>query len=150
MNTSPSFHNQTILLVSDSVLVAQAMEQFVFNGLGMQVVARMHTFDNIQDAVRRFVPDVMIGYFSQLDTQQIECVRLAAIASPHLHILVIASTLSISLVQEVFSAGARGYLLDMPSREELLDALGRMMEHRIALDARLRATPEGKRLVIGW
>jgi DNA-binding NarL/FixJ family response regulator len=55
--------------------------------------------------------------------------------------------MAISLVQEVFSAGAQGYLLDMPSREELLSALETMREQHIALDVRLRATVEGKRLL---
>lgn len=147
MTTTIPFHSQTILLVSDSAPVAQAMEQFIFNGLAMRVVARLHTFDNIEDAVRRFVPDVMIAYFTELGTERIEHIRRAAESAPHLKILVIASTMAISLVQEVFSAGAQGYLLDMPSREELLSALETMREQHIALDVRLRATVEGKRLL---
>ncbi len=146
MATTTPFHSQTILLVSDSAPVAQAMEQFIFNGLAMRVVARLHTFDNIEDAVRRFVPDVMIAYFTELGGERIQHIRCAAASAPHLKILVIASTMAISLVQEVFSAGAQGYLLDMPSREELLSALETMREQHIALDVRLRATVEGKRL----
>lgn len=152
MNTasylSPSsFYSQTILLVSDSGAVAQAMEQFVFSGLQMRVVARLQTFDNLGDAVRRFIPDVVIAYFNALDTERIRQIRQIALAAPQVSILVIAPTTIASLILEVFSAGAQGYLLDMPSREELLSALETMREQHIALDVRLRATVEGKKLV---
>jgi DNA-binding NarL/FixJ family response regulator len=143
MNTashlSPSsFYSQTILLVSDSGAVAQAMEQFVFSGLQLRVAARLHTFDNLSDAVRRFIPDVVIAYFNALDTERIRQIRHIALAAPHVSILVIAPTTAASLIQEVFSAGARGYLLDMPSREELISALDRMRERGMVLDERLR------------
>ncbi|TAE33248.1 MAG: DNA-binding response regulator [Candidatus Kapaibacterium sp.] len=136
--TRPSFYSQTILLVSDSGAVAQAMEQFIFSGLQLRVAARLHTFDNLEDAVRRFVPDVAIAYFNALDTERIRQIRRIALAAPHVGILVIAPTTTASLVQEVFSAGARGYLLDMPSREELISALDRMRERGTAVDERLR------------
>jgi DNA-binding NarL/FixJ family response regulator len=97
--------------------------------------------------VRRFVPDVMIAYFTELGAERIEHIRRTAKSAPHLKILVIASTMAISLVQEVFSVGAQGYLLDMLSREELLSALETMREQRIALDVGLRATVEGQRLM---
>jgi DNA-binding NarL/FixJ family response regulator len=137
-----SFHSQTILLVSDSTSVAQAMEHFIFSGLPMRVVARVHTFDNLDDAIRRFVPDVVIAYFNELDSERTQQIRRIALTTPHVHILVIAPTTASSLVQEIFASGARGYLLDMPSREDLLTALDRIREQGMVLDERLTETEE--------
>jgi DNA-binding NarL/FixJ family response regulator len=137
-----SFHNRTVLLVSDSAAVAQAMEHFIFSGLPMRVVARVHTFDNLDDAIRRFVPDVVIAYFNELDSERTQQIRDISLAAPDIHILVIAPTTSSRHVRDVFAAGARGYLLDMPSREDLLTALDRIREQRMVLDERLTETEE--------
>lgn len=110
----------------------------MFSGLQLRVAARLHTFDNLDDAVRRFIPDVVIAYFNALDSERIRQIRHIALAAPQVSILVIAPTTAVSLIQEVFSAGARGYLLDMPSREELISALDRMRQQEKVLDERLR------------
>jgi DNA-binding NarL/FixJ family response regulator len=151
LNTVPAntdFYSQRVMLVSDSIEVGQALEQFVFSGLAMSVVARMQTFDNIVDAAHRFSPDVMVAYFTDIDAQRVERIRLVVQALPSLNVLVIANTVAMSIVREVFSAGAKGYLLDMPSREELLDALTRIADQRQVLDAELRKTAEGRRFAV--
>lgn len=80
--------------------------------------------------------------------QRVVRIRLVVQALPSLNVLVIANTVAMSVVREVFSAGAKGYLLDMPSREELLDALTRIADQRQVLDAELRKTAEGRRFVL--
>ncbi len=148
VSASPDFYHQRVMLISDSMEVGQALEQFVFNGLAMHVVARMQTFDNIVDAAHRFSPDVLIAYFGEVDAQRVERIRLVVQALPTLNVLVITNTIAMSVVREVFSAGAKGYLLDMPSREELLDALTQMADQRQVLDEKLRKTAEGKQFMM--
>jgi DNA-binding NarL/FixJ family response regulator len=145
--------NEQLLLISDRNDIAQAMEQFVFKTLGVNVVGKIHPLDDVADYLRRLNPSLVIAYLHNIGNA--ECAMLATLqatimeanrnASPK--ILVIAGDATPESAQRAFQAGANGYLIAMPTREEILEALQSMMNNRPALDGKLLATQYGKALV---
>ncbi len=116
-----------ILIISDDSAVAKALVQFVFEGLGVEVIGMPHFSDNLYDWLTRFTPDIALVYVQTLTLEQVEFMEqlLLKLRAGHFDnpVLVLTQTQVPVLHTSLLRAGCQAVLAPMPTREELLSAI---------------------------
>jgi DNA-binding NarL/FixJ family response regulator len=116
-----------ILIISDDNAVAKALVQFVFEGLGVEIIGMPHFSDNLYDWLTRFTPDIALMYVQTLTLEKVEYIEqlLLKLRADHFDnpILVLTQTKVPVLHSSLLRAGCQAVLAPMPTREELLVAI---------------------------
>lgn len=112
-----------ILLADDHTIVLQGLSKFLQEQEGMEVVGQAKDGYTTVDLARELSPDVIIMDISMPGLNGIEATRLIHGENPEIKIIGLSMHSARRYVQEMFKAGARGYLLKDCDFEELIGAI---------------------------
>ncbi len=112
-----------ILLADDHTIVLQGLSKFLQEQEGMEVVGQAKDGYTTVDLARELSPDVIIMDISMPGLNGIEATRLIHGENPDIKIIGLSMHSARRYVQEMFKAGARGYLLKDCDFEELIGAI---------------------------
>lgn len=120
----------TILLADDHSIVRAGLREALESQPGWTICGEA---SNGRDAVRlarELVPDVMILDISMPDLSGVIVARDVRKLKTHTELLIFTMHDSEQLVREVLSAGARGFVLKSASTENIIAAVGSLLNHK--------------------
>lgn len=115
--------NIRIIIADDHEIVRQGVRNLVENEGDMEIVGEATVGRDAVDLVGRFNPDVAILDISMPGLNGIEAARQIVKSGAKTHILMFTMHEAEQLVHEVFSAGAKGYLLKSDAGRHLVSAI---------------------------
>lgn len=126
-----------ILLVDDHAVVRTGYSTLLQNAANLEVIAEA---DNGQAALREYIdrrPDVVIMDLSLPGIGGLEAIRRIIARDPDARILVFSMHEDTVFVEQALQAGARGYITKSSAPEVLVDAVRRIAQGDIFLDAEI-------------
>ena len=114
-----------VLLVDDQELVRSGLRRILRRKDGFEVVAECVDGSEVEDAVRRSRPDVVVMDLRMRDVDGIEAPRRLTLRPDSPPVLVLTTFDDQDDVTEAIAAGANGYLLKDIDADELRDAVRR-------------------------
>lgn len=117
-----------ILLADDHTIVLQGLSRFLQEQEGMEVVGQAKDGPTVVDRARELSPDVIIMDISMPGLSGIEATRQIHAENPEIRIIGLSMYAAKRYVQEMWKAGARGYLLKDCDFEELIGAIHTVAE----------------------
>jgi DNA-binding NarL/FixJ family response regulator len=115
--------NIRILIADDHEIVRQGVRNLVSNEPDMEVCGEATIGRDAVDLATKLVPDVAILDISMPGLNGIEVTRQILKAKPDVRVLMFTMHDAEQLVHEVFSAGAKGYLLKSDAGRHLIAAV---------------------------
>ncbi len=128
-----------ILLADDHDVVRQGLRHLLEREPGWEVCGEARNGREAVDLARTLQPDVAIIDVAMPELNGIEATRRIRETSPSTEILVFTMHESEELVGEVFSAGARGYLVKSDAARLILAAVDALAAHQPFLSTRVTA-----------
>jgi DNA-binding NarL/FixJ family response regulator len=117
-------HNSlSILLADDHKIVRSGLRSLIERNPSLKIVAEADQGRMAVQLCREFLPDVVITDISMPDLNGIEATRQILEISPKTKVIILSMHSSQHFVEEVFKAGASGYLLKDCSLEEVVSAI---------------------------
>src|SRR5512146_224045 len=116
-----------ILLADDHTIVLQGLSRFLREQEDMDVVGQAKDGPTTVELARELTPDVVIMDISMPGLSGVEATRLIHREKPDIKIIGLSMHAAKRYVQEMYKAGARGYLLKDCDFDELIEAI-----HRVA------------------
>jgi DNA-binding NarL/FixJ family response regulator len=112
-----------ILLADDHTIVLQGLSRFLREQADMEVVGQAKDGLATVELTRELSPDVVIMDISMPGLSGIEATRKIHSEKPDIRIIGLSMHAAKRYVQEMYKAGARGYLLKDCDFDELIDAI---------------------------
>jgi DNA-binding NarL/FixJ family response regulator len=112
-----------ILLADDHTIVLQGLSRFLREQEGLEVVGQAKDGPTTVELARTLAPDVIIMDISMPGLSGIEATRLIHAEKPEIKIIGLSMHAAKRYVQEMYKAGARGYLLKDCDFDELIEAI---------------------------
>jgi DNA-binding NarL/FixJ family response regulator len=112
-----------ILLADDHTIVLQGLSRFLREQADMEVVGQAKDGPSTVELARELTPDVIIMDISMPGLSGIEATRLIHREKPDTKIIGLSMHAAKRYVQEMYRAGARGYLLKDCDFDELVAAI---------------------------
>ena len=112
-----------ILLADDHTIVLQGLSRFLREQEGMEVVGQAKDGPATVELARSLVPDIVIMDISMPGLSGIEATRLIHGEKPEIKIIGLSMHAAKRYVQEMYKAGAKGYLLKDCDFDELVAAI---------------------------
>lgn len=112
-----------ILLADDHTIVLQGLSRFLREQEDMEVVGQAKDGPTTVELAREFTPDIVIMDISMPGLSGIEATRLIHSEKPDIKIIGLSMHAAKRYVQEMYKAGARGYLLKDCDFDELVAAI---------------------------
>jgi DNA-binding NarL/FixJ family response regulator len=112
-----------ILLADDHTIVLQGLSRFLREQEGMEVVGQAKDGPTTVELARELSPDVIIMDISMPGLSGIEATRLIHAEKPEIRIIGLSMHAAKRYVQEMYKAGASGYLLKDCDFDELIEAI---------------------------
>jgi two-component system response regulator NreC len=117
-----------ILLADDHTIVLQGLSKFLQEQEGMEVVGQAKDGYTTVELARELSPDVIIMDISMPELNGIDATRLIHSENPDIRIIGLSMHSAKRYIQEMYKAGARGYLLKDCDFEELITAIRTVAE----------------------
>ena len=112
-----------ILLVDDHALFRQALRLLLATESDIEVVGELGDGAQIEAAVARWAPDVIVMDIGMPGVNGIEATRSLLARDPRQRVLVLSAYGASAFVSEVMRAGALGYVLKSSSADALVEAI---------------------------
>jgi len=112
-----------ILLADDHTIVLQGLCRFLREQEGMEVVGQAKDGLSVVELARELVPDIIIMDISMPGLSGVEATRRIHAENPDIKIIGLSMHVAKRYVQEMYKAGARGYLLKDCDFDELIAAV---------------------------
>jgi two-component system response regulator NreC len=112
-----------ILLADDHTIVLQGLSRFLQEQEDMEVVGQAKDGYTAVELARELAPDVVVMDISMPGLNGIDATRLICSENPEVKVIGLSMHSARRYVQEMYRAGARGYLLKDCDFEELLSAI---------------------------
>jgi len=112
-----------ILLADDHTIVLQGLSRFLREQEGIEVVGQAKDGLTIVELARDLTPDIIIMDISMPGLSGIEATRRIHSEKPGIKIIGLSMHAAKRYVQEMYRAGARGYLLKDCDFDELVTAI---------------------------
>jgi DNA-binding NarL/FixJ family response regulator len=112
-----------ILLADDHTIVLQGLSRFLQEQADMEVVGQAKDGYTTVEMARELSPDVVIMDISMPGLNGIDATRLICSENPEIKVIGLSMHSARRYVQEMYKAGARGYLLKDCDFEELVGAI---------------------------
>ncbi len=112
-----------ILLADDHTIVLQGLSRFLQEQEDMEVVGQAKDGYTTVELARELAPDVVVMDISMPGLNGIDATRLICSENPEVKVIGLSMHSARRYVQEMYRAGARGYLLKDCDFEELLSAI---------------------------
>lgn len=132
---NPAFR---LLLVDDHRLFLQSMELLFNTFVGIEVVGKESNGKDAVAFVSKMPIDMVVLDLQMPDQSGIETLLQLRSLQPTLKVMILTMIQDIEAVQEVFQAGANGYLLKTADREDLIKAITSIRKGEKYLDESLR------------
>ncbi len=117
-----------ILLADDHTIVLQGLSRFLREQEDMEVVGQAKDGPTTVELARELTPDIVIMDISMPGLSGIEATRLIHSEKPDIKIIGLSMHAAKRYVQEMYKAGARGYLLKDCDFDELVAAIHAVAE----------------------
>jgi DNA-binding NarL/FixJ family response regulator len=112
-----------ILLADDHTIVLQGLSRFLREQENIEVVGQAKDGPKTVELARELTPDVVIMDISMPGLSGVEATRLIHNEKPDIKIIGLSMHAAKRYVQEMYRAGARGYLLKDCDFDELMAAI---------------------------
>lgn len=112
-----------IVLADDHKVLRHGLSEALGSEEGMEVIGQAENGYQALDLARELLPDVIIMDISMPDLNGIEATRQIMQYNPKIKIIALSMHSNKQLIQEMFKAGAKGYLLKDCEYEELMNAV---------------------------
>ena len=112
-----------ILLADDHTIVLQGLSRFLAEQEDMEVVGQAKDGYTTVELARELSPDIVVMDISMPGLNGIDATRLICSENPDVKVIGLSMHSARRYVQEMYRAGARGYLLKDCDFEELLNAI---------------------------
>jgi two-component system invasion response regulator UvrY len=112
-----------ILIADDHTMIAQMWGAFLSGGTKYEVVDKVNSRKELQEAVAAYQPDVVLLDIALSDGSSLDILPALSKQSPATKYLVISAYADISTIQKSFAAGAHGYLTKTSTLEEIQEAI---------------------------
>jgi len=132
-----------VVLVDDHEVFRVGLRAVLARAPGVEVCGEASTGRQAVELAAALKPDVVIMDISMPDLNGIEATRQLLQASPQTQVLILSLHESDQVVQDVLSAGARGYLLKSDAATELLTALDHLKRRSLYFSTRISETVLG-------
>ena len=113
-----------ILIADDHTMIAQMWGAFLSNVTKYEVVDKVNSRKDLQEAVVEYQPDVVLLDITLSDGSSLDILPALSKQSPHTKYLVVSAYADAATVQKSFTAGANGYLTKTSTLEEMDEAIG--------------------------
>lgn len=120
-----------ILLVDDHKLLTEGLRTLIEQRLGMKVVAIAENGRTALRMVQELLPDIVIMDITMPDLNGIEATKKIIAKSLGTKIIALSIHSEKQFVQEMFKAGASGYLLKDCAFEEIVNAIRSVMKNQV-------------------
>jgi DNA-binding NarL/FixJ family response regulator len=124
-----------VLLAEDHAAVAQSLTLFLRDDV--EIVATVRDGEALIDAVQRLQPDVIIADLHMPVMDGLEALRQLRTRGILVPMLLLTAHHDAKLAAEAMRAGANGFVLKQMATEELLPAIGEILQGRDYLSPRL-------------
>jgi DNA-binding NarL/FixJ family response regulator len=116
-----------ILIADDHTMIAQMWGAFLSNGTKYEVVEKVNSRKDLQEAVVEYKPDVVLLDITLSDGSSLDILPALSKQSPYTKYLVVSAYADAATVQKSFAAGAHGYLTKTSTLEEMDEAIGSIL-----------------------
>ena len=117
-----------VILADDHTLVRQSLADTINEELGMEVVGQAEDGMQVVDLVKEQAPDVVLMDINMPRQNGIDATREIMRHRPETRVVALSMVSSSRFVNEMFNAGATGYLLKDCDSEELYEAIRKVAE----------------------
>jgi len=131
--------NVKLLLVDDHPMLRHGLRQAVAQKSGFTLVGEASTAEQALKLAIEVTPDLVVMDVHLPDMNGIEATRKILSALPATKVVIFSSDPSRSLVDEALQAGVCGYLLKSGAVDELIHAIGLVMEGKLYLSPEVSA-----------
>ena len=117
-----------ILIVDDHALLREGLQSLLSAQPGMRVVG---TADDAQSGIAKIAslsPDVVLSDLAMPETGGVDAIRLIKAAHPDTRVIALTFHREDSYIHAALKAGADGYVLKDDSRDELVIAIGSVLQ----------------------
>jgi DNA-binding NarL/FixJ family response regulator len=120
-----------ILIVDDHKMIREGLRTLLVSQAGFTVIGEAGSGIDAIRMVRELEPDIVLMDINMPDLNGIEAARQIYSENPHIRILALSMYTDRQFAQEMFRAGAAGYILKGASFSELVEAIKTVMSgHR--------------------
>jgi len=126
-----------VVIADDHAILRAGLKMLLSTQEDILVVGEAPDGTATVEAVERLQPDVVLLDISMPGLRSVEVTRRIAECSPHTKILVLTMHDDVGYLQQLFEAGARGYLVKNAADAELLRAIRAVHEGRRYVDPAL-------------
>ena len=127
-----------VLTVSDVVETRESIAKSLSPEADIKVVGSVVSGEAAIEASGRLTPDVVVLDVSQPGTDNIRATERIVERSPGTAVIMISSQVEADYVRRAMAAGARGFVVEPYSKEELIESIHRAHRHGRELRARLQ------------
>lgn len=132
-------HNKiTVVLADDHALVLEGLRSLLAAEPDIQVLATATDGERLLDAVRRFLPDVVITDVQMPFKSGLDCVAEIRRITPQTRILILTAFTDGQIFQAVLQSGADGLLLKTDPPQQTVQAVRLVMAGQLVFPAAAR------------
>ena len=119
-----------ILIADDHEMVRQGLRRVIIDAGSWDIIGEAVDGREAVELAKRTRPDVVVIDYSMPNLNGLEATRQIRAALPGTEVLVLTMHDSESLVREVLSAGAKGFVLKSDAGRVLLQGIETLLQHR--------------------
>jgi DNA-binding NarL/FixJ family response regulator len=128
-----------IIIADDHDVVRHGLRQLLESQPGWEVCGEARDGRAAVDLAERLMPDVAVLDISMPELNGLEATRKIRAVSPGTEVLIFTMHEAEDLVQEVFAAGARGYLLKSDAARSIVTAVEALGAHQAFFTSKVSA-----------
>lgn len=137
MNTS-SARMKTVVIAAQRTALVNGLALYCLEAQSFHVVGLARNTASLLRRIREFSPDAVIVDFTMVQQDSLAAIKHIRRTYPNTAIIVLGDYTSPSLVNRAFEQGANGYMLAMPLKLQLNDALDSVCKGEHVLDKQLQ------------
>lgn len=126
-----------ILLADDHKIVREGIRSLLEKQQGIEVIGEAEDGRKILRLARKLDPDIIVMDITMPKLNGIEATRRLMREFPDTKVIALSMHGDRRFVEEIFQAGASGYLLKDSTFNELIEAISKVMEDRIYLSSEI-------------
>ena len=130
---SPSPQPKRILLVDDHPLMREGVAQWIQRAPGLEVCGGAESAAQALGLVERLKPDLVLTDISLTGRNGLELIKDLRASQPGLPVLVLSMHEESLYAGRALRAGARGYVMKRAGGDRVVEAIGEVLQGRIAL-----------------
>jgi len=134
-----------IILADDHALIRSGLRTLLVNELGMEVVGEAGNGEEAIRLTRQLVPDIVIMDITMPGLDGIEATRQIVTEMPSVRVIALSMHANKLFVEDIFKAGASGYLLKACASLELEAAIQTVLKGEVYICTKIAGVVVGAR-----